>query len=176
MILAFNGVRPQVHADAFVEETALVIGDVVLGAESSVWFHTVVRGDDNFIRIGERTNIQDLAVVHITHETAPTRIGSEVTVGHRAVIHGAVIGDHCLIGVGAIVLDNAEIGDHCLVAAGAVVPPGFKAPARSLIAGLPARVVREVTDAHLKLIDDSLHQYLRLQKSYRERNSPRLAP
>jgi gamma-carbonic anhydrase len=176
VILAFQGARPQVHPDAFVEETALVIGDVVLGAESSVWFHTVVRGDDNFIRIGERTNLQDLVMVHITHETAPTRIGSEVTVGHRAVIHGATIGDHCLIGMGAIVLDQAEIGDHCLVAAGAVVPPGFKAPARSLIAGLPAKVVREVNEAHLKLIDDSLHQYLRLQKAYRERNSARLAP
>jgi carbonic anhydrase/acetyltransferase-like protein (isoleucine patch superfamily) len=176
MILPFLGTVPAVHPEAYVDQSALVIGDVVIGAESSVWFHTVVRGDDNFIRIGERTNIQDLAMVHITHETAPTRIGSETTVGHRAVIHGATVGDHCLIGMGAIVLDGAEIGDHCLVAAGAVVPPGFKAPARSLIAGLPAKVVREINDSHLKLINDSLHQYLRLQKSYRDRNSPRPAP
>lgn len=171
MILEYQGVLPKVHDSAFIEETALVIGDVEIGAESSVWFHTVVRGDVNYIRIGERTNIQDQCMVHVTHKTHPTRIGSETTIGHRVVVHGCVVGDHSLLGMGAIILDGAEIGDYCLVAAGSVVPPGMKVPDRTLVVGAPAKPVREVRESDLKLIDNGLHQYLRLSKEYRNRSS-----
>ena len=173
MIVPYKGLVPDIHESAFVEITAVVAGDVVIGANSSVWFHTVVRGDENYIRIGERTNIQDLSVVHITHETAPTVIGSEVTIGHSAVVHGCTIGDHTLIGMGSVVLDKAEIGDNCLVGAGSVVPPGMKVPNNSLVMGVPAKVVREVRESDIKLINDSLYQYLGLMKDYGDRNSER---
>lgn len=167
MILPYQGITPRIHPQAFVQEQALVIGDVELGAESSVWFNAVVRGDVNFVRIGERTNIQDLSVVHVTLKKWPTFIGSLVTVGHRAVIHGARVGDHCLIGMGAIVLDGAEIGDYSLVGAGALVPPGMKVPSRSLLMGVPAKIVREVSTAELEMMRNQALEYVRLMEEYR---------
>lgn len=173
MILEYGGTLPDIDPEAFIEQTAIVIGDVVIGAKSSVWFYAVVRGDENYIRVGEKTNIQDGTVVHVTHDTGPTNIGSETTIGHRAIIHGCAIGDHSLIGMGATILDGAEIGDHCLVAAGAVVPPGLKAKSGSLVVGVPAKVVGEVKQHHLDLIDEGLHHYSQLGAHYPGRNTPR---
>ena len=121
MIIAYQGQQPRLGPEVFIENSAMVIGDVELGAGSSVWFNAVVRGDVNYIRVGERTNIQDLCMVHVTLDKWPTIIGSGVTMGHRAVIHGARVGDQCLIGMGAIILDGAEIGDQSIIAAGALV-------------------------------------------------------
>lgn len=125
---------------------AVVVGDVEIGPESSIWYGSVVRGDVHHIRIGARTNIQDACVVHVTRDRFPAWIGAEVTVGHRAVVHGCRVGDGALIGIGAIVLDGAEVGEEALVGAGAVVTPGTRVPARTLVVGTPARVVRDLTD------------------------------
>src|SRR5262245_5758993 len=118
MLLAYRDQYPRVAPGAFIEETARVIGDVEIGEQSSIWFYAVVRGDINAIRIGARTNLQDHAVVHVTRDRFSTYIGDDVTVGHRAVIHGCKVGDRCLIGIGAILLDGVEIGDECMIAAG----------------------------------------------------------
>jgi gamma-carbonic anhydrase len=166
LILAFQGTVPQIHAEAFIEQSAQVIGDVVIGAQSSVWFYSVIRGDVNYIRIGERTNIQDCCMVHVTLNKFPTFIGSDTTVGHRALIHGAKVGDHCLIGMGAILLDGVEIGDYSLVGAGAVVPPGMKVPPRTLVMGVPAKVVRAMTEEDIERIKHQGLEYLSLAKRY----------
>jgi carbonic anhydrase/acetyltransferase-like protein (isoleucine patch superfamily) len=120
----------------------VVVGDVEIGPGSSLWFGTVVRGDVHWIRIGARTNVQDQCIVHVTTGTFPATLGDEVTVGHRAVVHGCTVHDGALVGIGAVVLDGAEVGAEALVAAGALVAPGAKIPPRALVRGVPARVVR----------------------------------
>jgi carbonic anhydrase/acetyltransferase-like protein (isoleucine patch superfamily) len=141
-VYALKGKTPTLGKGTFVAPTAAVIGDVVLGDESSLWFGTVVRGDVFPIRIGARSNVQDNAVVHVTGGKASTTIGDDVTVGHMALIHGCTIGNRCLIGMGSILLDGALIEDECLVGAGSLVPPRMRVPARSLVMGRPAKVVR----------------------------------
>jgi len=167
MIEEFEGKFPIIAETAFVADSAYVIGDVEIGDDSSVWFHAVIRGDVNDIRIGRCTNIQDGTVVHVDRETAPTRIGDYVTVGHRAIIHGCTIGHHCLIGMGAVVLSGAIVGDHSLVAAGAVIREGQVIPPRSVVVGVPARVVRTVGDHELRRIEDGWRSYVALSKGYR---------
>lgn len=165
-LIAFRGVSPKVHADAFLAPTAVVIGDVAIGAESSLWFGTVVRGDVEPIRVGRRTNLQDMVMVHVTGGRWPTTIGDGVTAGHRAVLHGCVVHDDCLIGIGAIVLDGAEVGPGSIVAAGAVVPPGMKVPPRTLVRGLPAKVARELTDDDVEGIRRAAAGYVALRLDY----------
>jgi gamma-carbonic anhydrase len=166
MIIAYKDKTPAMGAGVFVESSARVIGDVEIGAGSSVWFNTVIRGDVNYIRIGARTNIQDCSVVHVTLNKWPTVIGNDVTVGHRAVVHGATIGDHCLIGMGAVVLDGAELSEFVLVGAGALVPPGMKVPPRSLVVGVPGKVVRELKDSDIDMLIHQSQEYERLAKEY----------
>jgi len=141
---AYRGVWPRLGADVWIAENAFVIGDVEVGAECSVWYGAVVRGDVNQIRIGARTNLQDQCTVHVTAERFACNLGEEVSVGHRAVVHGCSVGDGALIGIGAIVLDGAEVGRDALVGAGAVVTPGFRVPDGMLALGVPAQVIREV--------------------------------
>ena len=152
MIRTFQSIKPTIAASAFIEETAVVIGDVVIGEESSVWFHAVVRGDVHSIRIGKWTNIQDLSVVHVTHDTHPTVLGDDVTVGHHVVLHGCTIKDGVLIGMGALIMDGAVIGEDCIVGAGALVTERTIVPPKSLILGAPAKVKRPVTEAELAWI------------------------
>ena len=140
----FRGIQPNVGAGVFIADTARVIGDVELGEDVSVWYGAVLRGDVGKIRIGARSNIQDLSMVHMSLGLSNTVIGEDVTVGHHVVIHGATIGDGALIGMGAILLDNCEIGAESIVGAGAVVTAGVKIPPRSLVIGQPARVLREL--------------------------------
>jgi len=142
LVLPYGGSVPRIHADAWLAPTAVVIGDVEIGADSSIWFGSVVRGDIHAIRIGRRTNLQDHCVVHVTAGRFATAIGDEVTVGHRAVVHGCTVRDGALIGIGAIVLDGAEVGEAAWIAAGSVVAPGAKIPPRTLVRGVPGRVVR----------------------------------
>ena len=168
MIQAYQGIRPRIHPSAFIEASASVIGDVEIGAQSSVWFQVVIRADVNLIRIGERANLQDGCVVHVTYQKWPTFIGSETTLGHGAIIHGVRVGNNCLIGMGSILLDGAEIGDQAIVGAGALVPPGLKVPSRTLVMGVPARPVREVSEADLEMMTNQFRQYLRLAEEYRE--------
>jgi carbonic anhydrase/acetyltransferase-like protein (isoleucine patch superfamily) len=141
----YRSILPSVDPSAFVDASAQVIGDVHLGAESSVWMNAVVRGDVHSIRIGARTNIQDLTLVHVMRETNPTVIGSNVTIGHSAVIHGCTIEDRCLIGMGAILLNGSRIGTGSIVAAGALVPEGMIVPPGSMVMGMPAKVKRRLT-------------------------------
>jgi len=167
MIRTFQGIKPTIAETAFIEDTALVIGDVVIGADSSVWFNAVVRGDVHSIRIGSRTNIQDLSVVHVTHETHPTVLGDEVTVGHHVVLHGCTIKDRVLIGMGAIIMDGAVIGEDCVVGAGALVTERTSVPPKSLLLGSPAKVKRPVTAAELAWIRESANNYVEYARQYR---------
>ncbi len=166
IVTPFEGTHPVLEDGAWVAPGAHVMGDVVLGADASVWYNSVVRGDVHRIRIGARTNIQDLSLVHIDTGTAPTHIGDDVTVGHKAIIHGCTIEDRCLIGMGAIVLSGAYIEEECLVGAGSLVPPGKRYPRRSLLMGSPARVVREVTDEEVAGFLESAKHYAALAKRH----------
>lgn len=144
-----RGTKPQVDPTAFVAPGAQLIGNVTIGPEASVWFNAVLRGDYNAIRIGARTNIQDLTVIHVD-AGFPCTIGDGCVVGHRAIIHGCTIGDDCLIGMGAIVMNGAKIGDGSVVAAGALVPEGKELPPRSLLMGAPAKLVRTLTEEEVE--------------------------
>lgn len=158
MIKSFDGIKPQIDESVFVAESADVIGDVKIGKKSSVWYNVVIRGDEHSILIGENTNIQDGTVIHIGWDV-PTKIGNNVTVGHKALIHGCTIGDNTLIGMGAIVLNNAEIGDFCIVGAGSLVTQNKKFPEGSLIMGSPAKVVRQLTQEERESIIKSADDY-----------------
>jgi len=158
MIRSFGRHSPRVDETAFIHDCAEIIGRVTIGKEASVWPMAVVRADVNFVRVGDRSNIQDGAVVHC-REPYPTVIGKGVTVGHGAIVHGARVGDFCLIGMGAIVME-AQIGRECIVAAGAMLPKGFKVPPRSLVMGLPAKIVRRLTDSELRSLKESADSYV----------------
>ena len=166
MVRAFQGVLPKIGKSCFIEETAVVIGDVVLGEHCSVWFHAVIRGDVNYIRIGDRTNVQDLCMLHVTHDTHPLVIGSDVTIGHHVVLHGCTIKDRVLIGMGAIIMDGAVIGEDCVVGAGALVTENTVVPPKSLILGSPAKVKRTVTDKELAWIRESAKNYVKYAQQY----------
>ena len=166
MIRVFQGIKPTIPDSAFIEETAVVIGDVIIGEDASVWFHTVIRGDVHYIRIGARTNIQDLSLLHVTHNDYPLVIGNDVTVGHRVVLHGCTIKDRVLVGMGAIIMDGAEIGEDSLVGAGALVTEQTVVPPKSLILGSPAKVKRPVTEKELAWIRESAKNYVQYARQY----------
>ncbi len=166
MIRTFQGTTPTIPKSCFVEGTAAVIGDVVMGEDCSVWFNAVIRGDVHYIRIGDRTNIQDLCMLHVTHDTHPLVIGHEVTVGHSVVLHGCTIKDRVLVGMGAIIMDGAVIGEDSVVGAGALVVEGTVVPPKSLILGSPARVRRAVTDKELAWIKESAENYVTYARQY----------
>jgi len=162
MIRPFRGVHPQIPESAYVDVSAQVIGDVHLGEQSSIWCNAVVRGDMFYIRIGDRSNIQDNCVVHTRTGSHPTILEDEVTVGHSVTLHGCYVERGSLIGIGAIVLDDVRVGSDSLVAAGSLLSPGTIIPARSLVMGFPAKVKRELTDeevAGLKLFWQNYVQY-----------------
>jgi carbonic anhydrase/acetyltransferase-like protein (isoleucine patch superfamily) len=166
MLRPYRGRVPAVHETAYVDASAQVIGRVTIGAESSVWMNAVIRGDVNDIRIGARTNVQDGAVVHVMHETHPTRIGDDVTIGHAAVVHGCTVGNRVLIGMGAVLLNGATIGDDSLVAAGSLVTEGQAVPAGSLVMGVPATVRRSLTDEETHRVLESAANYVRYRLDY----------
>jgi gamma-carbonic anhydrase len=145
MIAECFGKKPVIPASAWIAPSADVLGDVTLGEHTSIWFSTVVRGDVHWIRIGDYTNVQDGSVLHVTNQKFPLTIGSKVTIGHKALLHGCTVGDNCLIGMGAILLDGVEVGAGSVVAAGALLPPGKKYPPGSLILGAPAKAVRQLS-------------------------------
>ena len=167
-ILPFRDVWPELHESVFLAEGARVIGDTKVGADSSIWFNAVVRGDVCPIRIGQRTNVQDNCTLHVTHDTGPLNIGNRVTIGHGAVLHACTVQDNVLIGMGAVLLDHCQIESHVLVAAGSLVRQGFKAPSGMLIAGVPAQVKRPLTEAEIRNIDESPDNYARYVAAYRQ--------
>lgn len=171
-ILPYDGKAPRLAASAFVAEGAVVVGDVELGEGSSLWFGTIVRGDVNHVRIGARTNVQDMSVVHVTSKTHPTIVGDDVTVGHRAVLHGCTIHDRCLVGIGAIVLDGAVVGPDAMVGAGALVAPGTVVPPGTLVLGAPARVKRQLTADELAFLRTSAANYAGYAARYRGEGKP----
>jgi len=164
---SFQSLAPRVHPSAFIHRGAFLIGAVEVGEESSVWPAAVLRGDMGVIRIGARTSIQDGCVAHATHDYSETVIGSECTVGHRVVMHGCHVADHCLVGMGSILLDLAELGEWCFLGASSLITPGQKFPPRSFILGSPARRVREVTARETEWILNSAKSYAELAREYR---------
>jgi carbonic anhydrase/acetyltransferase-like protein (isoleucine patch superfamily) len=166
MLRPFRTVFPRVNPTAYIDQSAQVIGDVEIGHQSSVWMNVVIRGDVNTIRIGDRTNIQDGTVVHVMRGTHATRIGSDVTVGHAAVLHGCTIHDRVLIGMGAMLLNGAEIGEDSIVAAGTLVPEEKKFTPRSLLMGRPAVLKRALTDAEVSTIRDYADRYVGYRNDY----------
>jgi carbonic anhydrase/acetyltransferase-like protein (isoleucine patch superfamily) len=167
MILAYRGKYPEIAETAFVDESAVVIGDVRIGEHSSIWYNAVVRGDVNYIIIGENTNVQDGVIIHVTQIEYPTEIGDNVTIGHAAVLHGCKIKSNSLIGIGAIVLDGALIEEYCIVAAGSLVPPRAKYPSNSLILGCPAKVARKLNDKDIEMIKEGAIDYKELKEYYK---------
>ncbi|WP_437669974.1 gamma carbonic anhydrase family protein [Sorangium sp. So ce131] len=168
LVLDLGGMSPRFGRDVFLAPNATVIGDVVLGDEASVWFGAVLRGDIGAIRVGPRTNVQDLACLHLTGGVSETIIGADVTIGHGAILHGCTVGDGCLIGMGSIVLDNVSIGEGSVIAAGAVVPPGKVIPPRSLVRGNPAQVMGEVRPDQAELGRMGAASYVENARRFRE--------
>ena len=166
MLRPFRGLLPKVDPSVYVDQSAQVIGDVHIGADSSIWMNVVIRGDVNAIRIGRRTNLQDGTVVHVMRDTHPTSIGDDVTVGHAAVLHGCTIEDRCLIGMGAMLLNGAVIGSDSIVAAGTLVTEETRIPPRSLVMGRPGAVRRPLTDAEVASIRDYAERYVGYKKDY----------
>ena len=166
MILAYRQVFPRLCSSVFVAPGARIIGDVEIGAESSVWFGAVIRGDLNSIRIGERTSIQDNSVLHVDTGRRFMRIGDGVTVGHGVVLHGCTIGNRCLVGMGAVIMNESIIGEGCIVGAGSLVAEGTRVEERTLLVGVPARPKRAVTDADLERIDAGVREYQELSRRY----------
>jgi len=167
LVLPFGGHAPRFGEGVFVAPNATIVGDVELADEVSVWFGAVVRGDIGAIRVGPRTNVQDLACLHLTDGVSTTNIGADVTIGHGAILHGCTVEDGCLIGMGSIVLDNAVVGAGSVVAAGALVPPRMVIPPRSLVKGSPAKVVRAVNEAEGRLGVDGAAHYVDSARKYR---------
>jgi carbonic anhydrase/acetyltransferase-like protein (isoleucine patch superfamily) len=165
MIRAFRGLRPQVPVSAYVDPSAQLIGDVRLGERASVWLNCAARGDINFIAIGDDSNVQDGSVLHVQGDT-PLLIGARVTLGHNVIAHACTIEDRTLIGMGSVLLDRAVIGTESIVAAGALVPMGMVVPSRTLVAGIPARVKRELTDEDVELIDHHWRNYVGYAAEY----------
>ena len=168
MLQEFDGLIPEVHETAWVHEGAWVIGEVHLGPEVSVWPGAILRGDMGAIRIGARSNLQDGVICHDTTGISETRLGERVTVGHRAILHGCIIEDDCLVGMGAIVMDNARIGAGSIVAAGALVPVGRVIPPGSLVLGAPARVHRPVRPEDEEMIEEGWRSYVEKSRRWRE--------
>jgi carbonic anhydrase/acetyltransferase-like protein (isoleucine patch superfamily) len=172
-LAAYQGIVPRLAEDVFIHSSAQIIGDVSIGARSSIWCGAVIRGDVNHIRIGADTNIQDLSVLHVSHKTAsrpdgaPLLIGSRVTVGHRVILHGCEIGDECLVGMGAIVMDGAMLEPRVLLGAGSLVPEGRHLKGGHLYLGSPVREVRPLTAEELAYFGYSAEHYVRLQQFYR---------
>jgi len=152
MLRSFKGVSPHVHASAYVDASAQVIGDVHIGAESSVWMNAVLRGDVHRIRVGSRSNVQDGTVVHVMNGTHPTTIGDDVTIGHAAIVHGCTLADRILVGMGAILLNGATVGSDSIVAAGSLLTEESRFPSRSLVMGSPAKLRRQLTEEEVASI------------------------
>ena len=166
MIKSFLDKKPKIGKNVYISETAVVIGNVILENDVNIWFGSIVRGDMHYIKIGAKTNIQDNSVIHVTTGVSPTNIGSGVTIGHGAIIHGCTINDNCMIGMGATILDDAIIGEGTLIGAGSLVPPNMKVPPRSLVVGLPGKVIRDVSEEEYRMIINRPQEYIELASKY----------
>jgi len=166
MIAPFNTIHPKIAPTAFIAHDAVIIGDVEIGEDASIWYGSILRGDVNFIRIGARTNIQDGTVVHVSSNTHSTILEDQITVGHRVTLHGCYVESGCLIGIGAILLDGVRVGRNSLVAAGSLLTPGTQIPPNSVVMGSPAKVRRQVTEDEFAYLDRSWRNYVELKAHY----------
>lgn len=167
-ILDFKGIRPRIHESVYISDNVSVIGDVEIGMNSSVWFGAVVRGDVCYVKIGKYSNIQDNAVIHVNYDL-PTIIGDYVTIGHSAIVHGALVSDNVIIGMGAIVLDKAKVGKNVIIGAGTVVPPRMEIPNGVLVLGLPAKIVRELSQEEMEHIYKNAMDYVYLAQQMKKK-------
>ncbi|WP_339146322.1 MULTISPECIES: gamma carbonic anhydrase family protein [unclassified Sutcliffiella] len=167
MIYPYGGKSPQLDSSVFVAPGARIIGDVTIGEESTVWFNAVLRGDEGPITVGKRCSIQDNVTAHL-YEGFPLVIEDEVTVGHTAILHGCTVGKRCIVGMGSTILDGAEIGEESIIGANTLIPSGKKIPPRSLVVGSPGKVIRELTDKDLELIQLSIDTYVQKGKDYQK--------
>ena len=167
IIKPVNGISPQIPDDCYIAENATIVGDVQMGNQCSIWFNTVIRGDVHYIKIGNKVNVQDGVVIHATYKTSPTNIGSNVSIGHNAIVHGCTIQDNVLIGMGSIVMDNCIIESNSIIAAGAVVTKNTRVEAGSIYAGIPAKKVKDISE---ELISDEIdriaNNYVKYSKWY----------
>lgn len=166
-LIDFEEATPKLGRDVFVAATAILIGQIEIGDESSVWFGAVLRADVGAIRVGARSNIQDLCVLHMTGGVSRTDLGDEVTVGHNATLHGCRIGHRCLVGMGSVVLDNVDVGDESTIAAGSLLPPRMVIPPRSFVLGRPAKVLRPATHDEIQKNLESALRYVATAQKYR---------
>jgi carbonic anhydrase/acetyltransferase-like protein (isoleucine patch superfamily) len=160
-LFPYLGIFPKIHPSVFLASGVKIIGDVEIGENSSVWYNSVVRGDVHYIKIGEMTNIQDCSVLHVTSEVHPLNIGNNVTVGHNVVLHGCTLKGLSLIGMGAVILDGAVVEENTLVAAGSVIKEKFIVPAGKLVAGVPAKIIRNLTGEEIKNLEESAKRYVK---------------
>ena len=164
-IFPYKNLLPKLHVTVFLASGVKIIGDVEIGARSSVWYNSVIRGDIHYIKIGADTNIQDCSMLHVTHDEYPVNIGNKVTIGHSVKLHGCTINDLCLIGIGAVLLDGSLIEENAMVAAGAVVRPGFVVPSGKLVAGVPAKIVRDLTKKEISEFEITAEKYIDYTKA-----------
>lgn len=167
IISPFKAIEPRVHETAYVSDGCVIVGDVEVGEDASVWFGSVLRGDVNYIQIGARTNIQDQTIIHVSSKGLPTIVEEEVTIGHRVTLHACHVGRGCLVGIGAILMDGVRVGANSLVGAGTLLTPGTQIPPRSLVIGAPGRVKRELTADELDSLEKSWRNYVELKNQYR---------
>lgn len=167
MIITYKGKTPVLDSSVFIAPGSKIIGDVQIGEESTIWFNTVLRGDEGLIAIGKRCSIQDNSTIHL-YEDAPVVVEDEVTVGHNVILHGCKVGRRSIIGMGSTILDHAEIGEECIIGANTLIPPGKKIPPRSLVVGSPGKVVRELNKNDLEMIQLSIDTYVQKGYDYRE--------
>jgi carbonic anhydrase/acetyltransferase-like protein (isoleucine patch superfamily) len=167
-IITYKGITPKIHESAFLCEGVRIVGDVEIGEDCSVWYNSVIRGDVHYIKIGRGTNVQDLCMLHVTNNKYALNIGEYVTVGHSVTLHGCTVKDRCLIGIGATVLDNAVVSSNSLIGAGALVKEGFFVPEGVLVAGVPAKIVRDLSEAELIWVRKNAENYVGYTKEYRQ--------
>ncbi|MCK5742223.1 MAG: gamma carbonic anhydrase family protein [Chlorobi bacterium] len=167
-LIRFKGLEPKIHPSVFLCEGVKIIGNVEIGENSSVWYNSVIRGDVDYIKIGKCTNIQDMCMIHVTNSTYPTNIGDYVSLAHSVSLHGCTIKDNVLVGIGATILDNAVIGSNSMIAAGCLVKEGFVVPEGVLLAGVPGKIIRELSDKECEKVRSHALNYMKYVAEFRE--------
>ncbi|MCE9501537.1 MAG: gamma carbonic anhydrase family protein [Leptospira sp.] len=166
MIYSFKGITPKIDESVFVAPSAEIIGDVSIGKGSSVWFQCLIRGDVNYIRIGENVNIQDMSLIHVARDQFPVVIGNNVSLGHRVTLHGCILKDNSFVGMGATLMDDVELGEFSFVGAGSLVTPGKKIPPGVLVMGSPAKIIRDINEKEREIITRTAINYQKYKENY----------
>lgn len=166
MITEFQGKKPKIHETAFIAPSADIIGDVEIGENSSIWFQCLIRGDVNYIKIGDNVNIQDMSLIHVARNVYPVNIGNNVSLGHRVTLHGCTLKDYSFVGMCATVMDDVEIGEYAFIGAGALVTPGKKIPPGVLVMGSPGKIIRDINEKEREIITRTASNYMKYKDNY----------